>query len=173
VVIIGFMGTGKSTVGRLLAQRLGRSFHDLDELIVKEAGRPIADIFRSEGEPAFRRLEQAALKKALDAQAGQGAVLATGGGAACREENLALMLDRAQVVALSATPEEVLRRTGKASGRPLLDGAGDALRTARELLQSREPFYARAHVRIDTVGKGPEEVAALVLAALGKQEGSS
>jgi shikimate kinase len=174
VVIIGFMGTGKSTVGRLLAASLARPFHDLDDLIVQAAGRPIAEIFRTEGEAAFRSLERRALLRALEGDAEQGgAVLATGGGAACREENLTLMLDRAVVVALSATPEEVLRRTGEASGRPLLDGAGDPLATARELLAAREPFYSRAHVRIDTVGKRPEEVVAVALAALGKQEGSS
>ena len=170
VVIIGFMGTGKSTVGKLLAAKLDRRFVDLDDLIVESAGRPISEIFRTEGEPSFRKLERAALMRAL---ADEGVVLATGGGAACREDNLTLMLDRAEVVALSATPEEVLRRTGKGSGRPLLDGAGDPLGTARELLKSREPFYARAHVRIDTVGKRPEEVAAAALAALGKQEGTS
>lgn len=170
MVIIGFMGTGKSTVGRLLAGKLDRRFLDLDEVIVETAGQPIAEIFQTEGEPAFRRLERAALVRALE---DEGVVLATGGGAACREDNLALMLERAQVVALSATPEEVLRRTGKASGRPLLDGAGDPLGKARELLASREPFYARAHVRIDTVGKRPEEVAAMALAALGIKEGTS
>ena len=168
VVIIGFMGTGKSTVGRLLAAKLERPFQDLDDLIVESAGRPIAEIFRTEGEPAFRRLERGALVRALESD--QAPVLATGGGAACREENLSLMLDRAVVVALSATPEEVLRRTGNASGRPLLDGADDPLAIAKQLLASREPFYERAHVRIDTVGKRPEEVAASALAALGKQE---
>jgi shikimate kinase len=170
VVIIGFMGTGKTTVGRLVAQRLGRRFVDLDELIVERAGRPIADIFRGEGEGGFRARERHALAQALD----QGdLVLATGGGAACREDNLADMLARGRVVALEATPEEVLRRTGARSGRPLLDGAGDPLAAARDLLGQREPFYARAHHRVDTVGKPPEKVAAAVLAALGfKEEGS-
>ena len=82
-------------------------------------------------------------------------MLATGGGAACREPNLTMMLAAGRVVALSAPPEEVLRRTGRLSGRPLLDGAADPLQAARDLLRTREPFYARAHIRVDTVDKGP------------------
>ncbi len=165
-MIIGFMGTGKTTVGRLLAERMGRRFVDLDEAISAQAGHSIADIFRSGGEAAFRRLEQEALTRAL---AEPDTVLATGGGAACREPNLSLMLEAGRVVALSAPPEEVLRRTGRLSGRPLLDGATDPLEAARDLLRQREPFYARAHIRIDTVEKGPEQVVAEVLAALGKE----
>ena len=165
-MIIGFMGTGKTTVGRLVARRVGRRFVDLDDLVVEAAGgRPIADIFRHEGEAAFRQLERQALGRALD---DADCVLATGGGAACREDNLGLLLDRARVVALTAPPEEVLRRTGQRSGRPLLDGAGDPLAAARELLRQREPFYARAHVQVDTAGKAPEAVADEVVAALGE-----
>jgi shikimate kinase len=168
-VIIGFMGTGKTTVGRLLAERLGRRFVDLDDAIGARAGRSIADIFREGGEPAFRKLEQEALGQAL---AESDVVLATGGGAACREPNLSMMLAAGRVVALSASPEEVLRRTGKPSGRPLLDEASDPLAAARELLSEREPFYARAHIRVDTANKRPEEVVAEVLVAL-RKEGES
>jgi shikimate kinase len=169
-VIIGFMGTGKTTVGRLLAERLGRRFVDLDEAISAQAGRSIADIFRSGGEGAFRQLEQEALRRAL---AQPDTVLATGGGAACREPNLTMMLAAGTVVALSAPPEEVLRRTGRDSGRPLLDGAADPLEAARDLLQQREPFYARANVRVDTVDRRPEEVVTEVLAALTKEREQS
>jgi shikimate kinase len=165
-VIIGFMGTGKTTVGRLLAGRLGRRFVDLDDAIGERAGRSIAEIFRQGGEEAFRKLEQEALRQAL---AEGELVLATGGGAACREPNLSMMLAAGRVVALSAPPEEVLRRTGRRSGRPLLDGAPDPLTAARDLLSEREPFYARAHIRVDTVNKRPEEVVAEVLEALGKE----
>jgi shikimate kinase len=165
-VIIGFMGTGKTTVGRLLAERLGRRFVDLDDAIATQAGRSIADIFRSGGEGAFRKLEQDALARALSEP---DCVLATGGGAACREPNLSMMLAAGTVVALSAPPEEVLRRTGRGSGRPLLDGATDPLEAARDLLREREPFYARAHIRIDTVDKGPEQVMTEVLATLTKE----
>ncbi len=157
------MATGKSTVGRLLARALGRPFVDLDTLVEETAQMTVAEIFRSSGEPAFRRYEAEALARAL---AMPDAVIATGGGAACREDNLQAMLTRGQVVALSAPPSEILQRTGRASGRPLLDGAADPVAAATELLRQREPFYARAHIRVDTVGKTADAVAAEVLAAL-------
>lgn len=164
-MLIGFMATGKTTVGRIVAERLQRPFVDLDRRIEALAGRPVAEVFRAEGEPAFRRLESEALRAALREPE---AVIATGGGAACREENLAVMLDQATVVALSVTPAEVIRRTGTRSGRPLLDGAADPLTAAKELLEQREPFYARAHAQVDTVGRTPEDVAAEVISALGR-----
>jgi shikimate kinase len=156
LVLIGFMATGKSTVGPILAQRLGRRFLDLDALVAEEAGMTIPQLFAAEGEAGFRARESRALGRALEAS---DLVLATGGGAACREDNLALLLDRASVVSLEAPPEEILRRTGGGSGRPLLDGATDPLSRVRELLALREPFYARAHARVRTVGKSPEAVA--------------
>jgi shikimate kinase len=143
-----------------VAERLQRSFVDLDREIESAAGMPIPEIFRREGEPAFRRHETEALRRAL---ALEDVVIATGGGAACREDNLRAMLERARVVALSAPPAAVLERAGGRSGRPLLDGEDDPLSAAARLLREREPFYARAHVRVDTVGKTPEQVAEEVL----------
>lgn len=167
IVLIGFPGSGKSTVGRLVAARIGRRFLDLDEVIVAEAGRPIADIFRADGEPAFRQLERAALGRML----GQGdLVLATGGGAACREDNLADMLARAHVVSLGTSAEEAIRRTGARSGRPLFDNAADPLAAARALMAARAPFYRRAHFVIETEGKTPEQVAGEIVAAVLKEK---
>jgi len=168
-VLIGFMATGKTTVGRVVAERLERKFLDLDQLIEEGAGMKIPDLFRTQGEPAFRKAEAAALGNALKMD---GVVLATGGGAACREDNLQAMLAAGYVVALSAPPAEVLKRTGGASGRPLLDSAADPLAEAQRLLAAREPFYLRAHLRIDTVGKTPQDVAAEIVAAV-RQEGRS
>lgn len=162
IVLIGFMATGKTTVGKLVAAQTGRTFIDLDAAIEAEAKMTVADIFRNEGEPGFRRQEAAALSRALGTR---GSVIATGGGAACREDNLQAMLQQGFVVALSADPAEVIRRVGGGSGRPLLDGATDPQGVARKLLAEREPFYARAHARIETVGRSPQEVAQQVISA--------
>ena len=167
IFLIGFMATGKTTVGQLVAARRGWSFVDLDQAIVAGAGMTVAEIFAREGEAGFRQREAAAVRAAA---ARTRTVIATGGGAACREDNLTTMLAGGRVVALSATPAEVLRRVGGPSGRPLLDGKdgqADPLGTAAALLAAREPFYARAHHTVDTIGKTPEEVAAAVRAALG------
>jgi shikimate kinase len=169
IVLIGFMATGKTTVGQLVARELQRQFRDLDHLIEERAEQKIPDLFRTRGEEVFRRLEAEALQAALKQD---GIVLATGGGAACREENLQAMLGSSYVVALSAPPAEVLKRTGGASGRPLLDGAADPMGEVERLLNAREPFYARAHLRIDTVGKSAADVAAEIVAAV-RQEGRS
>ena len=154
--LIGFMASGKTTVGRIVATRLGWRFHDLDQIICDAAGRSVARIFADEGEAGFRLREIEALRTATRLQ---GAVIATGGGAACNDPNLSLMLASGRVVALSVTPEEVLRRVGADSGRPLLS----ASTSAAALLATREVFYARAHHRVDTTGKSPEEVAGEVL----------
>jgi shikimate kinase len=162
IVLIGFMATGKTTVGRLVATRMKRLFLDLDGAIEAASGQPVAEIFKREGEPGFRKHEALALAKAL---LQQNVVIATGGGAACREDNLRAMLQAGFVVALQADPAEVVRRVGTGSGRPLLDGAADPHEAALRLLAVREPFYARAHARIDTVGRPPEQVATDVINA--------
>ena len=164
IFLIGFMGSGKTTVGGLLATRLGRIFADLDDLIVEAAGLSIPEIFAREGEAGFRRRETEALRAAA---AGRGTVVATGGGAACREENLALMLASGRVVALEVSAAEAVRRTGRRSGRPLLDGSADPLSAAAELLAKRQAFYARAHLRIDTADLTPEEAGQAIVAGLG------
>lgn len=155
VFLVGFMGTGKSTVGRALAVELGFAFTDLDDVITRDAGRSVAQIFSGEGEAGFRQREEAAVRAA---SAMRRTVIATGGGAACRETNLQAMLAAGRVIALSATPAEVIRRTGTGPGRPLLHGKADPEGVAAALLAEREPFYARAHHQIDTVGKAPADV---------------
>jgi shikimate kinase len=158
--LIGFMATGKTTVGRLLAARLGWRLVDLDEVVVREAGHPVTHIFATEGEAGFRAREARALEAAARERA---LVVATGGGAACREDNLRTMLGAGRVVALAVTPEEAVRRARGGVGRPLLAGP-DPIAAAAALLAARAPFYARAHVSVDTVGRTPEDVARDVLA---------
>ena len=167
IFLIGFMASGKTTVGRIVAAKLGSgwSFLDLDQIITDAAGRSVVRIFADEGEVGFRRRESEALRTTA---ALRQTVVATGGGAACREENLSLMLATGHVVALSVTPAEVVRRVGRDPGRPLLGvgGQGDPLVTAEALLAAREAFYARAHHLVDTLDKSPETVAEEVLSLL-------
>jgi shikimate kinase len=162
IFLVGFMATGKTTVGRLLAARLGWQHVDLDDVIAREAGQSVPQIFETEGEAGFRAREARAVAAA---SATPRTVVATGGGAACREDNLRTMLGAGRVVALAVTPEESVRRARGGAGRPLLAGA-DPVATAAALLAARAPFYARAHVSVDTVGRTPHDVARDVLAWL-------
>lgn len=169
IFLVGFMASGKTTVGRLLAARLGWRFVDLDDLVVEGAGQSVAEIFASEGEPGFRRREAEALRRAA---ASPRTVVATGGGAVCREEALAIVLDAGRVVSLEVSAEEAVRRAGTESGRPLLDSEADPLGTARGLLEARREFYRRAHLRVETEGRAPEEVARLIIQELGLPGGA-
>ena len=161
--LVGFMASGKSTVGRLVAERLGWEFRDLDELIAAAAGKTIPEIFAAEGEAGFRLRESEAVRASAEIRR---TVVATGGGAACREENLAAMLAAGVVVTLEVSPDEVLRRAGPRASRPVLANAADPRATVIELQRAREPFYARAHARVQTDGRVPEQVAAEVLRVL-------
>jgi shikimate kinase len=163
IFLVGFMASGKSTVGRLVASRLGWEFRDLDRVIAEAAGRTIPEIFANEGEDGFRLREAEAVRQAAGLRR---VVIATGGGAACREANLSRMLESGHVVTLEVSPEEVVRRTQGRTARPLLDGAADPLVTVTNLLRDREPFYSRAHARIETHDRTPDEVAVAVLRML-------
>ena len=147
VVLIGPMGSGKSTVGRALAQRLMLRHVDSDDLVVRAAGRAISEIFDTEGEAAFRTLETNALAEALDRE---GAVISTGGGIVVSEANRTMLLDSpALVVWLDATIDALASRVGSGRGRPLL--AGDVRETLREKIAERAPWYLDvADLRVDT-----------------------
>jgi shikimate kinase len=162
IFLIGFMASGKTTVGRLLAERLDWNFVDLDKVIEDRAGTTVADIFAGEGEAGFRERETEALEQVAKRLK---TVVATGGGAPCREENLETMLAVGRVFWLDVTPAEAVARAGKVSGRPLLDGAADPVGAARRLLKTRKPFYARAHARIETDGRSAQEVVTGLLQA--------
>jgi shikimate kinase len=164
IFLVGFMASGKTTVGKLIASRIGWAFADIDDLVTKAAGLSVAQIFEAEGEEGFRRRESGAIREAASRTR---AVIATGGGAACREENLALMLTAGRVVALAVSAEEAVARAGTDSGRPLLDQQADPLAFARGLLSVRAPFYARAHLRVDTEGRDSNDLAGEILSTLG------
>ncbi|MFE0475732.1 shikimate kinase [Streptomyces sp. NPDC058947] len=161
VVLVGPMGVGKSTVGRLLAERLGVSYRDTDDDIVAEQGRTIAEIFVDEGEAAFRAVEARAVARALAEHDG---VLALGGGAVLDPRTRALLAGR-PVVFLDVDADEAVRRIGRDPGRPLL--AGDPRRHWRALAAARRPLYREvARAVVDTSGRAPGGVVEAVLAAL-------
>lgn len=171
IFLIGFMAAGKTTMGRLLAERLDWAFVDLDKVIEDRAGKTIADIFAAEGETGFRKRETTALREVAERRK---AVVATGGGAPCSEENIEVMLAAGRVFWLDVPAAAAVERAGKASGRPLLDGATDPVAAARKLLSARAPFYARAHARIETENRSAEEVVngllrASLMMAVGKE----
>jgi shikimate kinase len=155
IFLIGFMASGKTTIGRLLAERLDWAFVDLDKVIEDEAEKTVAGIFAAEGEAGFRKRETEALKQVA---ARRKTVIATGGGAPCREENLGVMLASGRVFWLRVSSDVAVARAGKASGRPLLDGAADPVEAARQLAATRRPFYARAHASVETDGLSPKQI---------------
>jgi shikimate kinase len=159
LVLIGMMGSGKSTVGRLLAGALGRPFYDTDTLVELQSMQLIRQIFAQEGEAGFRRREVAAVQEAT---VGSGRVIATGGGTVLNPANRALLRLDGYVIWLDAEPEELHVRALRQGGasRPLLAGP-DPLAALRRLREERaEAYRATAHIRIDVTGRTPEEVAA-------------
>jgi shikimate kinase len=164
IFLIGFMGTGKSTVGLLLAAKLERRFVDLDAVIEEEAHMTVGEIFFNEREAGFRAREAAALRRV--AAAGP-QVIAVGGGAPAQGDNLDFMLHAGKVVCLTATVDELVQRIGDGEARPLLAGK-DVRGEIQKLLPGRQPYYARAHVTVDTTGVVPSQVARQIAEALEK-----
>lgn len=147
IILVGFMGTGKSTIGRSLSQILSYPLIDTDQLIEKQQGRSIPKIFEEAGEDAFRDMETALLRSLLNQS---GHIISTGGGIIVREENRQLLRKMGYVIWLVASPEEIHNRTSRNNSRPLLitkDPAG----TIRKLLETRIPLYKEcAHLAIET-----------------------
>ena len=144
IALVGLMGAGKSTVGRRLAEKLGRDFYDSDTEIEKAAGLSISDIFALHGEADFRRGEKQVLKRMLDLAPH---VLATGGGAFLDPDTRALMKEKAVTVWLNADLETLWRRVQKRDNRPLLKRA-DAKTHLSNLVNEREPFYSQADLHV-------------------------
>jgi shikimate kinase len=163
VILVGFMGAGKSSVGRRLGRLLGWPFADLDDHIQAREGRSIDQIFRESGEAKFRSAEHAALRELLES--GPVGIVALGGGAFVQEQNaLLISAINIPVVFLDAPVEELFRRCQEdTTERPL----GSDLDQFRTLYESRKPFYERAAHHIDTAGKDLEAVAAEVTCKLG------
>ncbi|MFI7502285.1 shikimate kinase [Streptomyces sp. NPDC049687] len=165
VVLVGPMGVGKSTVGRLLADRLGVGYRDTDDDIVAEQGRSIAEIFVDEGEQTFRAIEKLAVHTALAEHDG---VLALGGGSILDADTRGLLADQ-QVVYLSMDVEEAVKRTGLNAARPLL--AVNPRKQWRELMEARRSLYEGvATAVVPTDGRTPEDVTQAALDALELKE---
>ncbi len=161
IVLVGFMGAGKTTVGKLVAQRLNLPFIDTDSLIQSSAGMSTEEIFRREGEEGFRRRERRAISQAAGLRQ---AVVATGGGAYADPQNRRLLEEDSRVIWLDA-PAETLHRRLQNENRPLLEG-GQRRRLIDELLQARRSSYRLADERVDTSGLSPSEAADRITAGL-------
>ena len=175
ITLTGFMGSGKTTVGKVLADFLGCPFMDLDDLIVKKAGKSIPEIFAEDGEPAFRQQEARLLRQTVEKYTENTVVLALGGGAVTAPASAALLREKTVCIYLRASLETLLQRLeGETAGRPLLneipgqagnDGIpavmpGPDRASVESRLAQREPLYEQtAHVIIDTDGLSPDEVA--------------
>ncbi len=160
IILIGFMGSGKSSVGRILADRLGYELVDTDALLEKRAGAPIAHIFREQGEPAFRALESEVLAAVVDRPR---SVIATGGGAPAHPPNRAFFTRGDAVFHLRVSLEAARQRTGENADRPLLAQDPEAV---RRLYQGRQPVYEELGQSVDTDGKTPDAVAEEILRLL-------
>ncbi len=159
IALIGFMGTGKSSVGRLAAESLQFEFVDTDDLIEAQCGVTIEEIFKGQGEAAFRQLEKQVVQNLSQRQK---TVIATGGGLVADPANLASLKTHALVVCLWASPETIWERVQTQTHRPLLQTA-DPLGKIRELLALRDPLYRQADALIQTGQRSPKEVVQQVL----------
>ncbi|TLM98589.1 shikimate kinase [bacterium] len=154
LVLTGFMGTGKTTVGKRVARELGMKFVDTDKEIEKITGLTVSEIFSGYGEVRFRSEELAAVRRLAQ---GDNQVIATGGGVVLNRENMTLLRANGVVVCLMATPEVIYERVRRKRNRPLLATA-DPEATINKLLQERDSYYRAADGVVDTSGKSPEKV---------------
>ncbi|MBR6013343.1 MAG: shikimate kinase [Selenomonadaceae bacterium] len=156
LILIGFMGTGKTSLGKLLANKLGRGFIDLDQKIEKDSEMTIPEIFEKHGEKFFRELEKKAVREISERK---NLVIATGGGTVKDPENFQLLKDSGMIVCLTCDAEEIFRRTERRGERPVLDGGGEErLETIKKLLEEREKFYSQADYTIDTTDWSPMQI---------------
>ena len=162
IVLIGFMGSGKSTVGRELHQRLGYPLIDMDQMIEESEGKKITEIFKEDGEQAFRDLETQQLEE-IGKETDQRHIISTGGGVIINEGNRELLKKLGYVVWLQAPEEVIYERTSRNQDRPLLNDS-DARERISKLLAEREAWYREsAHLTLDTTGLDSKEIATGIL----------
>ncbi|HIE10255.1 MAG TPA: shikimate kinase [Kiritimatiellae bacterium] len=166
IVLFGFMGTGKSTVGRILARKLGMDFVDMDSEIERRTGKTVPQIFAEDGEHHFRRLERALVRELSGRNA---TVIAAGGGVVLNPENIADFARNGLLICLNATPETILRRVRDESHRPLLE-QGEKGSRVREMLQARRPYYDALPYQVETDDRTPDEIAGEIIALVHRKE---
>jgi len=162
IYLVGFMGTGKTAVGEILAKRLAKKFIEMDAVIEEKQGFKIADIFAKEGEAYFRNLEKTLLGELSKRE---GLVISCGGGLICDQENLKLLKETGVVFALKASVSTIYQRTKDHAHRPILN-VGNPQEKIKQLLKERAPYYAQAQHSIDTDNLSPEEIVDKIVAIL-------
>lgn len=160
IILTGFMGTGKSVVGRRLAHRTGMTFHDVDLAIEAQTGRRVKDIFSQDGEPAFRAMERAEIAKL---QSVSKTIVATGGGALLDPENRAVLSRIGTVICLTARAATLLERLKADTDRPLLKGEGELIERIERLLTERQAIYDFCELQIPTDGLSVDAVVDAIL----------
>lgn len=155
IYLVGFMGTGKTAVGKLLAKQLNLKFVEMDQLIEQEEAKPISEIFKLHGEAYFRAKERQLLEKiAID----QGQVISCGGGLICNQDNADLMKQTGTIICLQTSLEKIYQRIKHDTTRPLLNVA-DPLEKIKELMFIRQPFYRQADYTVESENQTPQQVA--------------
>jgi shikimate kinase len=162
IALVGMPGAGKTSIGRTLAAHLRRDFADSDQEVERTAGATVPELFRRDGEAAFRALEHHALARLLPRP---GLVLATGGGSVLDPRNRALLRRHAFTIWLDAAPAKLARRIGETASRPLLEG-GEVEERLTRLLEDRRPLYSEAHLRIDVQHATEAQVVDAILCAI-------
>lgn len=157
IFLVGFMGSGKSTVGKILSEKTGLKFVDIDSEIEKKEGKTIKEIFEEKGEKYFRDLEKEEIRKYSKKK---GFVVSTGGGLGADSENMDIMRKNGVVIWLDVSLKEVLRRCGKDMNRPLLKQPVENL---RKLFEERKHVYSMADIHVKAEGKEPEKIAEEIL----------
>lgn len=166
IVLIGFMGTGKTSIGRILAKRLDRPLIDTDAKIEKDYGKKISEIFAESGEEGFRKIEQNVIEEVSRME---GVIISTGGGSVLRKANVKALRRNGILITLTASPEVILERVSRKKTRPLLNRP-DRDEFVRNLMEERKPFYnSAANLIIDTSGNALHEVTRKIIGYLLKR----
>lgn len=165
IYLVGFMGTGKTVVGKIIAKRLNKKFMEMDEIIEKKENKKIAEIFAAGGEERFRELERKLLREISQKS---DLVVSGGGGLICNEENARVLLETGRVFNLTASPATIYQRIKKHTHRPLLNVANPLIKI-EQLLAQRQNYYAKAHYTVESENQPPAAVADNIIELLKKK----